>query len=71
MIEDSDYLNLASASRAAGGAPRLLSDLIYQGRLDVTGWPKVSGKVLVPRTELARLRKVVQACPKLRYRKRS
>jgi hypothetical protein len=58
MIHDG-CIGLAEASRRLGRPGRALSDAIFRGAVDASVWPRVAGKVLVPISELERLRKVL------------
>jgi len=64
------YVGMAEASRLVGGTSRSLSDLAYQGKLDMTRWARVSGRLLVPRSELPALREALAARQRLTYPKR-
>lgn len=53
---DSAYLSLAEASRRAGRPSWALKFAIRRGKIDVSNWPRVSGRPVVPLDELPKVR---------------
>jgi hypothetical protein len=53
-------ISLAEASRRCGRPARALSDAIYSGRIDASGWPRVSGRLVVPLSAMAEVRRVLR-----------
>jgi hypothetical protein len=61
-------LFFAVASRRLGYPSRAISDAVYAGKLDTTGWPQVCGKLLVPEDKLQEIGRIL-ATDKRRLRK--
>jgi hypothetical protein len=49
---EQECVGVAEASRRLGRPGRTLSDAIYRGAIDPTGWPVVAGRRVVPVSEL-------------------
>jgi hypothetical protein len=55
------YLSLSEASVQLGYPPRKISTAIYSGWIDVSTWPVVGGRRLVPADELDAVREAIEA----------
>jgi hypothetical protein len=54
-----NYLSLADGSRRIGLAAHAISKGIFDGRIDPSTWPVVSGRRLVPASELENIRRIL------------
>jgi hypothetical protein len=57
--QETPFIGISDAARRLGLPARAISDAVYRGKIDVTGWPLVAGRRLVPVSELAAIKKLL------------
>jgi hypothetical protein len=62
-------MGLAEVSRQLGEPARRLSDLVFQGAVDASTWPRAAGHLLVPAGALPAIKQVIAARRRLKYAK--